>query len=54
MHPRNAELAGQVCARIKDEKLLKGCRFDVGTTGNPIFAEGAVAEAALKNAVKNR
>lgn len=38
MDPRNVELAKEVCAEIKDEKLLKDCQFDVGTTGDPIFA----------------
>ncbi|MBL8261665.1 MAG: S8 family serine peptidase [Xanthomonadaceae bacterium] len=52
MDPRNVELAKQVCARIKDEKLLKDCLFDVGTTGDPIFAEGAAGEAALKRTMK--
>ncbi len=54
MDPRNVELAEQVCARIKDEKLLKDCLFDVGTTGDPVFVEGAAAEAVLKNAIKAR
>ena len=54
MDPRNVELARQVCARIKDEKLLKDCQFDVGTTGDPVFAEGAAQEAASKNAIKAR
>ena len=54
MDPRNVELANQVCARIKDEKLLKDCLFDVGTTGDPVFAEGAAAEGVLKGAVKAR
>jgi subtilisin family serine protease len=54
MDPRNVELARQVCARIKDEKLLKDCLFDVGTTGDPVFADGAAAEAALKGAIKAR
>lgn len=52
MNPANVELANQVCARIKDEKLLKDCLFDVGTTGDPVFVEGAAAEAALKGAIK--
>jgi subtilisin family serine protease len=50
MDPRNVELANQVCARIKDEKLRKDCLFDVGTTGDPIFVEGAAAQVALKKA----
>lgn len=54
MDPRNVELARQVCARIKDEKLLKDCQFDVGTTGDPVFAEGAAQEAELKDAIKAR
>jgi subtilisin family serine protease len=54
MDPRNVDLAKQVCARIKDEKLLKDCLFDVGTTGDPVFAEGAAAEAVLKGAIKAR
>lgn len=54
MDPRNVDLAEQVCARIKDEKLLKDCLFDVGTTGDPVFAEGAAAEAALKGLIKTR
>ena len=54
MDPRNLELAEQVCARIKDEKLLKDCLFDVGTTGDPVFAEGAAAEAVLEGAIKAR
>ncbi len=54
MDPRNVELARQACARIKDEKLLKDCQFDVGTTGDPVFAEGAAQEAELKAAIKNR
>ncbi len=53
MDPRNVELARQVCVRIKDEKLLKDCLFDVGTTGDPVFAEGAAQEAELKDAIKN-
>lgn len=54
MDPRNVELANKVCARIKDEKLLKDCLFDVGTTGDTVFAEGAAAEAVLKGAIKAR
>lgn len=54
MDPRNVDLAKQVCARIKDEKLLKDCLFDVGTTGDPVFAEGAAAEAASKASIKAR
>ena len=54
MDPRNVELAQQVCARIKDEKLLKDCLFDVGTTGDPVFAEGAIVEAALQEEAKLR
>lgn len=42
------------CARIKDEKLLKDCLFDVGTTGDTVFAEGAAAEAVLKGVIKAR
>ena len=54
MDPKNVDLAKQVCARIKDEKLLKDCLFDVGTTGDPVFVEGAAAEAALKSLIKTR
>ena len=50
MNPGNVELAKQVCDRIKDEKLHKDCLFDVGTTGDPVFVEGAATEAALKEA----
>lgn len=51
MNPDNVELAKQVCARIKDEKLLKDCLFDVGTTGDPVFAaDGPVGEAMLRGA----
>jgi subtilisin family serine protease len=39
MDPRNMELAKEVCAGIKDKKLLNNCLFDVGTTGDPVFAE---------------
>ena len=52
MDPRNVELAKQACARIKDEKLLKDCLFDVGTTGDTVFAEGAMQEAAIQTTVK--
>ncbi len=54
MDPRNVELARQVCTRIKDEKLHKDCLFDVGTTGDPVFAEGAIVEAALQEEAKMR
>ncbi|MFD0724633.1 S8 family peptidase [Lysobacter brunescens] len=54
MDPRNVELAKQVCARVKDEKLQRDCLFDVGTTGDPVFAEGAAGEATLKRAIKSR
>jgi subtilisin family serine protease len=54
MDPRNVELAKQVCARIKDEKLHKDCLFDVGTTGDPVFAEGGIIEAALQEEAKLR
>lgn len=54
MDPRNIELAKQVCERIKDEKLQKDCLFDVGTTGDPVFAEGALVEEALQEEVKLR
>jgi subtilisin family serine protease len=54
MDPRNVELAKEVCARVKDEKLHRDCLFDVGTTGDPVFAEGAAGEAALKRAIKSR
>ncbi len=52
MDPRNVELANQVCARIDDKKLLKDCLFDVGTTGDPVFAEGAIIETALQEEAK--
>jgi subtilisin family serine protease len=39
MDPSNVELAKQVCVRIKDEMLRRNCMVDVGTTGDPIFAE---------------
>jgi subtilisin family serine protease len=54
MDPKNVDLAKQVCARIKDEKLLKDCLFDVGTTGDPVFAEGAIVEQALQEEAKLR
>jgi len=54
MDPRNVELARQVCARIQDEKLLKDCLFDVGTTGDKVFAEGAIVEAAMQEEAKMR
>lgn len=54
MDPRNVELARQVCVRIKDEKLHRDCLFDVGTTGDPVFAEGATVEAALQEEMKLR
>lgn len=54
MDPKNVDLAKQVCARIKDEKLLKDCLFDVGTTGDPVFAEGGVVEQALQEEAKLR
>ncbi len=54
MDPRNVELAKEVCARVKDEKLQRDCLFDVGTTGDPVFAEGATGEATLKRAIKSR
>ncbi|TDM06146.1 MAG: hypothetical protein C4K60_16010 [Ideonella sp. MAG2] len=41
MDPRNVELAQKVCEPIRDKKLLQDCQFDVGTTGDPIFAEAA-------------
>ncbi|TXH72635.1 MAG: hypothetical protein E6Q88_06070 [Lysobacteraceae bacterium] len=40
MDPKNVELAKIACDHIKDEKLHKDCLFDVGTTGDPVFAEG--------------
>lgn len=52
MDPRNVELARQVCERVKDEKLHKDCLFDVGTTGDKVFAEGAIVEAALQEEAK--
>jgi subtilisin family serine protease len=54
MDPKNVDLAKRVCARIKDEKLLKDCLFDVGTTGDPVFAEGGVVEQALQEEAKLR
>jgi subtilisin family serine protease len=54
MDPKNVDLAKQVCARIKDEKLQKDCLFDVGTTGDPVFAEGAIVEEALQEESKLR
>lgn len=54
MDPRNLELAEQVCARIQDDKLLKDCIFDVGTTGDPVFAEGAAVEEVLEEEAKIR
>ncbi len=48
------ELAQQVCTRIKDEKLLNDCLFDVCTTGDPVFAEGGIVEAALQEEAKLR
>ena len=52
MDPRNVELARQVCERVKDETLHRDCPFDVGTTGDPVFAEGAIVEAALQEEAK--
>jgi subtilisin family serine protease len=54
MDPKNVDLAKQVCERIKDEKLHKDCLFDVGTTGDPVFAEGAIVEEALQEEAKLR
>lgn len=54
MDPRNVELAEQVCARVKDEKLRKDCLFDVGTTGDTVFAEGAMQETAIQAEIKAR
>ena len=52
MDPRNVELARQVCERVKDETLHRDCPFDVGTTGDPVFAEGAIVEAVLQEEAK--
>lgn len=43
----NVKLADQVCAVIEDEKIRKDCTFDVATTGDPIFVEGALASQQI-------
>lgn len=41
MKPENVELARRVCEPLKDRKIRGDCEFDVGTTGDEIFAESA-------------
>lgn len=53
MDQKNVDLAKDVCARIKDEKLYRDCLFDIGTTGDPVFVEGAATQAATQAAMKS-
>lgn len=41
-------LARKVCAPVADDRARKDCLFDVGTTGDPVFARGAVAGERLR------
>jgi len=43
-------LARKVCAPVAGDHQRKDCLFDVGTTGDPIFARGAVAGERLRRA----
>lgn len=54
MDPKNVQLANEVCVLVKDEKLHRDCLFDVGTTGDTVFVEGAAVEATLKARFKTR
>ena len=41
MKPENVELARRVCETLQDRKIRADCEFDVGTTGDEIFAKSA-------------
>ena len=41
MKPENVELARRVCEPLQDRKIRGDCEFDVGTTGDEIFAKSA-------------
>lgn len=43
-------LARKVCAPVAGDHARKDCLFDVGTTGDPVFARGAVAGERLRRA----
>lgn len=42
LKPENVALAQEACRVVTDKIILKGCLFDVATTGDTIFAEGAL------------
>lgn len=53
MKPENVELARRVCEQVADKKLRQDCQFDVGTTGDEIFARSAkVSEQLQRGATK--
>ncbi len=48
MKPENVALARRVCRPVADERILRDCLFDVGTTGDPIFARTSLASQKLQ------
>ena len=53
LNPRNVALADKACAVVDDENIRKGCIFDVATTGDPVFADGAlISQKVLRGATR--
>jgi subtilisin family serine protease len=53
LKPENVKLAEEVCAVVGEKLILKGCLFDVATTGDPVFAEGAlISQQILRGATR--
>jgi subtilisin family serine protease len=48
LKPENVALANDVCRVVEDKMLQKGCIFDVATTGDPVFVEGALLSLQIQ------
>ncbi|WP_158549220.1 S8 family serine peptidase [Lysobacter silvisoli] len=49
MKPENVELARRVCEPLQDRRIRANCEFDVGTTGDDIFAKSSQESQAVQN-----
>ncbi|MGO4778815.1 hypothetical protein AB4084_25450, partial [Lysobacter sp. 2RAB21] len=48
MKPENVAMARRICKPVTDRKIRQDCEFDVGTTGDTIFAKSAQASQKLQ------
>ena len=46
--PENRTLASRVCAKLSDDAARRSCLFDVATTGDATFMQGALVDRALQ------